>query len=68
MTKLDYDDFQEKVFSYIIKDYGKIILKQIQQTSNQRLVKEVLQSCLISKEPVAYTAKKLIRVVTQNFV
>jgi hypothetical protein len=68
MTNLDYKDFEDQVYKAIIKDYGRIILKQIQQTRNQRLVKEILQSCLTSKEPVDYTAKKLIRAVTQNFV
>lgn len=68
MTSLDYDDFQEEVFKSVVKDYGRIILKQIQQTSNARLVKETLSICLKQQDTIEYSAKKLIRVVTQKFV
>lgn len=67
MTSLDYDDFQEEVFKSVVKDYGRIILKQIQQTSNARLVKETLAICLKQQDTIEYSAKKLVRVVTQKF-
>jgi hypothetical protein len=68
MTSLDYDDFQDKVFESITRDYGRISLKQIQQPQNKTLVKDILQNCLRSRETVEYSAKQLIRVVTQKLV
>jgi hypothetical protein len=68
MTNLDYDNFQEDVFKSIVKDYGRMILKQIQQTSNIRLVKETLSICLKQQDTIEYSAKKLIRIVTQKLV
>lgn len=62
------DDFKESVFEKIIKDYGKIILKQIQLPQNSYVVQDILEDCLKKQAGVDAATQKLIRSIIKNFI
>lgn len=62
------DDFKESVFEKIIKDYGKMILKQIQLPQNSYVVNDILEDCFKKQAGADAATQKLIRSIIKNFI
>ena len=66
MTKSDEEVFKDDVFDSIIKDYGKLILKQVQLPQNTRIVNDIIKGCLCSLEDKTIAARKIIRTLVKD--
>lgn len=60
------DVFAEKIFSYILNQYGKQSLNAVQSISNKIVVDKLLESSQKQNDSIEHAANKIIAMLRMN--
>lgn len=65
MTVLE-QTFGDKVFAFILNEYGKDILDKIRSETNKSIVSKITRSSLNQNDTVEHTGNKIIAMLRMN--
>jgi hypothetical protein len=63
---MENEDFKDKIFERIIRDYGRIVLKQIQLPQNSHLLNDIIKESSDKNDDIEKVVKKLMRVIVKT--
>lgn len=60
------DPFADKIFSYILNQYGKNSLNAVQSVSNKTVVDKLLESSKKQNDTIEHAANKVVAMLRMN--